>query len=172
MEAITMYQAYKFFPSRCPKCEHSFRSQSDFGRFYGNGKSFINSLQSQMEAFPDIFPKVEQNGLTGYSNKYDIDFIICQNCQNITMRIDYALRQVATLAEAEFLIEHEGFTGWQEVTSYGNMARPQMHLSMLGQADLIMLEKAVEKARNLANATDDQTLGADIFSDSLDPVLT
>lgn len=171
MEAITMYQAYKFFPSRCPKCEHTFRSQSDFGRFYGNGKSFINSLQNQMKAFPDIFPKVEQNGLTGYSNKYDVDFIICQNCENITMRIDYALRQVATLAEAEFLIENEGFTGWQEVTSYGNMARPIEHLSMLAQADLLMLQKAVGEARSLAVAENDEIVRADIFSASLDPAL-
>ena len=171
MEAITMYQAYKFFPSRCPKCEHPFRSQSDFGKFYGAGKSFVNALQNQMEAFPDIFPKVEQYGLTGYSNKFDIDFIICRNCQNITMRIDYALRQVATLAEAEFLIEKQGFTGWQEVTSYGNMARPQEHLSMLGQADLMMLRKAVGEARNLAIAINDQVIGADAFSASLDPAL-
>lgn len=171
MESTTMYQVYKFFPSRCPKCEHSFRSQSDFERFYGAGKSFVNALQNQMEAFPDIFPKVEQHGLTGYSNKFDIDFIICRNCQNITMRIDYALRQVATLAEAEFLIEKQGFTGWQEVTSYGNMARPQEHLSMLGQADLMMLRKAVGEARNLAIASNDQVIGADAFSASLDPAL-
>lgn len=167
-----MYQAYKFFPSRCPKCGHSFRLTSDFGKFYGKGKSFTDALQNQKEAFPDIFPKAEPLfGKVGYSDKFDIDFIFCHHCQNVTMRIDYALRQVATLDEATLLIEEQGFTGWQEVTTYGNMAHPQEHLSILAQADMMMLSKAIGEARNLALATNDQTIGSDVFSSYLDPAL-
>jgi hypothetical protein len=171
MEEISIYYVFKFFPPRCPKCEHSFRSQSDFGWWLRKGKSFVKALQDQMEVFPDIFQKDEHNGKTGYLNKFGIDFIFCKNCQNITMRIDYASRQVMTLAEAEFLVEKQGFTGWQEVKAYGNMARPQEHLSMLGQADLIMLLKAVGEARNLASASNDLAKGTEMFSASLDPAL-
>ena len=111
MKSITMYHVYKFFPSRCPKCEQAFRSASDFGRWLGRGKSFVDALQNQKEFFSDIFPKIESNDKTRYSNKFDIDFIVCENCQNVTLRIDYESRQVMTLEEAKFLVETQGFTG-------------------------------------------------------------
>lgn len=171
MEAQTMYHVYKFFPSRCPKCEQAFRLSSDFAQWAGKGNSFVNALQNQKELFSDIFPKTETNDKTRYSNKFDIDFIICQNCQNVTLRIDYASRQVMTLSEAEFLVEEQGFTGWQEIKAYGNMARPMALLSMLGQADLLMLQKAVVEAKHLATAETDETSGADVFSAALDPTL-
>lgn len=171
MEATTMYSVYKFFPSRCPKCEQVFSSPSTFALWVGKGNSFVDALQNQKELFREIFPKIETNGKTGYSNKFDIDFIICQNCQNTTLRIDYASRQVMTQDEAQFLVEKQGFTGWQEIKAYGNMARPIEHLSMLAQADLLILRKAVGEARSLAIAEKDETIGADVFSASLDPAL-
>ena len=166
-----MYSVYKFFPSRCPKCEQGFSSPSTFALWAGKGKSFINALQNQKELFAEIFPKTKINGKTGYSNKFDIDFIVCQNCQNTTLRIDYASRQVPTRNEAEFLVETQGFTGWKEIKTYGNMTRPIEHLSMLAQADLLMLRKAAGEARTLAIAENDETIRADVFSASLDPAL-
>jgi hypothetical protein len=171
MKSITMYHVYKFFPSRCPKCEQAFRSASNFGKWVGKGKSFVDALRNQRELFSDIFPKAESKDKTRHSNKFNIDFIVCQNCQNVTLRIDYAWRQVMTLEEARFLVETQGFTGWQEIEASGNMARPMGDLSMLGQVDLLMLQKAVIEAKHLATVEKDETIGADVFSAALDPAL-
>lgn len=171
MEATKMYMVYKFFPSRCPKCEQEFSSTTTFAIWTGKEKSFVDSIKNQRELFSEVFPKYEMHGLIGYSNKFDIDFILCQSCKNITMRIDYASRQVATKEEAVFLIEEQNFTGWQEITTYGNMTRPTEHLSMLAQADIMMLRKAVGEARTLAMSKKDQESGTDIFSATLDPAL-
>jgi hypothetical protein len=166
-----MYHVYKFFPSRCPKCEQAFSSASDFARWLGRGKSFVNALKNQKEFFSDIFPKIESNDKTSYSNKFDIDFIVCENCQNVTLRIDYESRQVMTLEEAKFLVETQGFTGWQEIEASGNMAIPMEHLSLLARAELVMLQNAVVEAKHLAAAETDEAIGTDVFSAALDPAL-
>jgi hypothetical protein len=171
MESTKMYMVYKFFPPRCPKCEQEFNSTTTFAIWSGKGKSFADSIKTQRELFFEIFPPSEMHGRVGYSNKFDIDFILCQSCKNITMRIDYASRQVTTEEEAVFLVEEQDFTGWQEIITYGNMTRPIEHLSMLAQADILMLRKAVGEARTLAMSEKDQAIGTDLFSATLDPAL-
>ncbi len=167
-----MYRVYKFFPPRCPKCEHPFRSSEDFALWLGRrGNSFATALKNQRELFSEIFPKATKNKLIGYTNKFDIDFIICTHCQNTTLRIDYASRQVATREEAEALIEIQGFTGWHEVQAVGNMARPFTKLALLGQAELMVLQKSVEEARRQASKTHDEVSRVNVFATALDPVL-
>jgi hypothetical protein len=76
-----------------------------------------------------------------------------------------------TLEEAKFLVETQGFTGWQEIEASGNMASPMAHLSMLARAELLMLQNAVVEAKHLAAAETDEAIGTDVFSAALDPAL-
>jgi hypothetical protein len=56
-------------------------------------------------------------------------------------------------------------------TSIGNMARPYSSLSILGQADLLMLQASVTEARMRATEADDRTTGANLFAATIDPAL-
>ena len=62
------------------------------------------------------------------------------------MRINYGMRQVATQAKAESLVEQQGFSAWQAVKAAGNMAQPYERLAVLGQLD-IQLSQATEAGR-------------------------
>jgi len=116
MEKTKAYRVEKFFPPRCPACEHPFRSHNDFSIWAGNsGRSFEQAKIEQTKRFPELFKMINEGGST---NKFEIDFLICLHCNNVTMRIDYAVRQVLTLEEAEWLITKENYTCWSQVGAY------------------------------------------------------
>ena len=154
-----MYSVYKIFPSSCPKCNNSFSSQSNFGIFHGKGNSLLEAMKYYHKKSPDLY------------FKYDIDHIMCNDCENVTMRINYLKRQVETLEEANNLIEMKGYTGWVEVKATGNMAKPVEYLSMLAKTELENLSREINDARNLASLEDDVVKGNEIFFNYFEPSL-
>jgi len=173
MEKVTAYRVEKFFPPRCPVCEHPFRSQGDFADWAGkSGHSFVQAKIEQAKRFPELFEVTEAgNGIFKATDKFDIKFLICLQCENVTMRIGYAMRQVFTIEEADRLIDEEGFTCWNQIETFGHMARPYSQLSMLGAADFDQLQSIIVKARAEASAETNATKRGDYFASIIDPAL-
>jgi hypothetical protein len=167
---------------------HPFRSHEDFGWWLGSGdstaRSVAEAMTRQKKAFPELFPAVpaisysdDRSGSkpvegVSYQNPYEVDFIICLHCKNITMRIEYAARQVETEQEAAKLVEQEGYTGWTEVLTQGNMTRRFRRLAMLGRADLDLLQAKVAEGREFARKESNQEAGRKRFEATFDPILT
>ncbi len=173
MEKKTVYIVEKFFPPRCPKCEQPFYSQADFAEWAGDeGRSFIDAKIKQAERFPELFKVAEeQPGIFDVEDRFDINFLICLHCKNVTLRIGYAMRQVLVQEEAERLISEEGFTSWKRGEAFGEMAKPQSRLSMLGAADLNHLQGLIQAARAKTSTKTDATERGDSFASLLDPAL-
>lgn len=168
MEAVPIFLVQKFFPPRCPKCEHPFISSQDFSIYGGErGSSFLSAKIRQAELLPELFGVTQEvsPGVFSSSDKFDADFIICSHCNNITFRIQYGSRTVMTRDEAVRLVTTEGFTCWQEGAAFGNMARPRSFLSILGAADLQRLKSLVIQAKQSARGD------PDAFASVIDPAL-
>lgn len=100
MQPKTMYCVEKFLPPECPKCRASFQNEGkDYARFLGD---IIDGKKR--------FRKTD-----GYT------IIVCQHCENFTMRMDLESYQVGDRKRAEALLQ-EGFVNLHEVTAVGNMA--------------------------------------------------
>jgi hypothetical protein len=126
----TVYIVEKFIPGRCPKCVSPFRTSKDFGMFAATQKSakhFTEALAQQGEVFPEIGPKIvsSDRGMDEIIENmskppkppqsiedYAKDFIICNHCENVTLRVKLGQREVFTEAEAKRLIDSEGFNCW------------------------------------------------------------
>src|ERR1700693_901934 len=54
MDTIPIFLVYKFFPPRCPRCEHPFSSVQDFVEYGGTGSSFGASKILQAGLFPEL----------------------------------------------------------------------------------------------------------------------
>jgi len=173
VKSSSVYKVEKFFPSQCPKCNHEFKSHNNFSIWGGEfGHSFIDSKIKMAKRFPELF-KISENepGFFVIENKYDIDFLICSNCKNVTLRIGYATKQVFTQKEAKRLIEEEGFTCWTKGIAKGNMAREYSQLSFLGAADLNKLQSLVVTARDKTSDIKDATKRGDLFTIIMNPTL-
>src|SRR5713101_6252950 len=169
METVSVFLVEKFFPPRCPKCEHAFASPSDFVEYGGgSGSSFVDAKIRQAKAFPELFGSVEEGheGVISFTNKFDVDFILCQHCHNVTLRIEYASRQVMSRDEAVRLVATQGFTCWREGVAAGNMTRPYSRLSMLGTADLNALTSHVLRAKERVTHYAEERDKADAFATS------
>jgi hypothetical protein len=123
----TVYIVEKFIPRRCPKCVSPFRTSKDFGWFAPTQKSakhFTEALAQQAELFPEIGPKVVKSPREAAEilakpakapesiEDYGKDFIVCNHCKNVTLRIRLGQVEVFSMDEANRLIESEGFTCW------------------------------------------------------------
>ena len=174
MKELTTYTVYKFFPPRCPKCLKDFHSPTDFIEFaVGKGTSFLEALKSQFELFPEMY-KISLNeklNMNSIENKFDMDFSMCRHCNNATLRVKYAERQVMTFEEANELLTTDGFTSITESKSYGNMAQPLVHLNLLARAELVLLENTLKQAREKAASASDEMQGGDIYSHEIEPLL-
>jgi hypothetical protein len=173
MKSLSVYIVEKFFPTHCPKCNNPFRSYSDFSIYAGGfGESFIKSKINMAKQFPELFKIHEfDDGVFEIENKYDIDYIICNKCKNVTLRIGYATKQVLEQNEAERLINEEGFTCWTKGIAKGNMTQEYIHLSFLGAADLNKLHGLVISARDKTSKIKDATKRGDSFTKIINPTL-
>jgi len=175
MTIIKSYWVEKFYPPRCPKCEHDFRGWDDLTIFYGENNP-ATSLPVAMANWWDRWPEIwirEPGKLRSYSgNPYELDFVRCRHCGNVTMRILHSKRQVMTQQEADELIEKEGFTFISQGSAGGIMARPFTQLGWLAKSDLAMLEDAVREGRLKASASKDERIAGDIFAATIDKALT
>ena len=62
MEEVPVFLVQKFFPARCPKCEHDFKSLQDFAMYGGErGSSFVSAKILQAELFPELFGVTERS---------------------------------------------------------------------------------------------------------------
>lgn len=148
------YVVTKNFPSKCPKCEHEFRTNNDFAKWFGTNNDatgLVGAYKNQVENWPEVFKKqVSKFGnveLEGYRNKFEFDLIICNKCLNVTLMIPFVSAHVLSKAEADSLMNDQGFTHVQEVTSYGNQAVPYGVLSWMGKAELREIEAELEAGR-------------------------
>lgn len=172
VEGIRAYRVYKFFPPRCPKCMHPFSSTDDFGLWGGSGSSYADALVHQLARFPELYTATPSKWASkSFSNRFEVDFIICKHCKNVSLRIHYAWRQVRILEEAERLVNAQGFTGWHEIQVYGNAPVVDEELGFLGRLDLEMLRSQVGTARRGARAIEDPMAQGDAFAAALDPAL-
>ena len=168
METVPIFLVQKFFPPRCPKCEHAFSSPQDFAMYGGErGSSFVSAKIQQAKLFTELFGVTQEvsPGVFFSTNKFDADFIICNHCNNVSFRIQYASRTVMTREEAIRLVTTQGFTCWQEGAAFGDMAHPRSYLSILGAADLQQLESLVMQAKQGARGD------PDAFASVIDPAL-
>lgn len=122
-----VYVVEKFIPARCPKCVRRFRSSKDFGMFAVTQKAakhFGDALAQQVRLFPELGMRIvtadavikelarpprEPERAEGRLAK---DFIICNHCENVTLRIRLGEEQVFAKDEAERLIKSKEFTCW------------------------------------------------------------
>lgn len=139
----------------------------------GKGKSFVEALANQFELFPEMYKGVvnETLNVKGFQNKFDMDFIMCKHCQNVTLRVKYAQRQVMTSEDANNLLTNEGFTSITQSKSFGNMARPLVSLNLLAKAELVLLQNALKQAHEKAVDAVDEMQGGDIYSHEIEPIL-
>lgn len=183
LKEVKTYLVEKFFPPRCPQCEHAFKGKEDFATFFGKNnpaKSYATALANWMKRWPEIW----QTGTTSTNqpftksveyfsgNPYQFDFISCSQCNNVTIRITYATRNVMSREEAERLVEKEGFTSILEAISSGTMAKPYTKLSWLAKMDLLILENAVRVGREDARHEKDEGIAGDIFAATVDKALS
>jgi len=171
METVPVFVVEKFFPPRCPKCERPFASCVDFCEHAGRGSSFVDAKIRQTKLFPELFGVQEEPGVFAVNNRFAVDFISCQHCGNVTLRIQYASRQVMSRDEAEQLVESQGFTCWHEGVAAGNRAKPLSALAPLGVADLAGLKSRVLQAKQLAAKQRGDQARGDTFSSEIDPAL-
>jgi hypothetical protein len=101
LETRTMYHVEKFLPPECPRCRARFQQQNvDYVPLLGDlidGKKVVRQTE-------------------GYT------IIICQHCDNYTVRILLETYQLGDRDRAEALLE-QGFANLQEERATGNMAR-------------------------------------------------
>jgi hypothetical protein len=168
METTPVFIVRKFFPSRCPTCEHAFGSLEDFAEYAGTiGSSFADAKIQQAQLMPELFGAVQETapGVFLAADKFSSDLIICSHCQNVTFRIEYASRRVMSREEAVRLVRTAGFTFWQEAVAVGGAVRPYSILSILGAADLRRLASLTTQAKERASGD------PDAFENLLDPSL-
>lgn len=172
-QTTAVYVVKKFYPPRCPKCLHDFRSSGDFGAWWGHGASWQEAAQEQIRSFDDLFRITNQadESVIQYDNRFSADFIFCEQCKNVTMRIMYAEQQVLTQDEAERLDSSLGYTCWTKGEAVGNMARPVRALFALGWLDLARLQDQVKVARDSAVSETDVWQRGDRFAEVLNPAL-
>ncbi len=172
MKTVPIFIVTKSFPPRCPRCEHELRTQDDFAEYLGNqGTSSVDGRMRQMQRFPELF-EVEGagSGTPSAKNKFATDFIICRNCDNVTLRIEYGTQRVMTREEAEGLL-NQGFTSWTEGIAFGTQAQPMQTLSLLGLADLNRLQVAVQEGRQKASRQRRVAAAGDEFAHAVEPAL-
>jgi len=175
MERVPIFMVEKFFPPRCPKCGHAFSSANDFAWYAGekSASSFVEAKINQQKRFPELFGSTREatEGVWSFSDKFSADFIICLHCNNATLRIKYATRQVMTREEAVRLVRTQGFTCWTEGEAAGAMARPFSLLSILGSADLNRLRSLVVEAKHSAAPDSGEEQRGDAFESTIEPAL-
>ena len=63
MHETPIFKVQKFFPPRCPKCEHEFGSVEDFAEYVGAiGSSFLDAKFQQAKRNPELFETVGEAG--------------------------------------------------------------------------------------------------------------
>lgn len=172
MEATPVFIVEKFFPPRCPACEHRFATPSDFAAWAGrsSASSFAGASIDQAQAFPELYDVQQSEGVVLVDNRFGAGFIVCTHCENKTFRIHYGEERVLSRREADRLVEEAGFTSIKQGEAFGTAARPQSTISFLGAADLGRLTAAASAARAEARAAPPDKEG-DIFAATLDPAL-
>lgn len=105
----TMFRLEKFFPMKCPTCQHWLGNRSNFGE-----PAQFAFLFGDIKAGKKVPRQPEGLGC---------DIIICNKCEKCTLRVMLEVRQVSSLAEAERLFSEEGFRRVSVVEAYGNLTQ-------------------------------------------------
>ena len=126
----------------------------------------------QAESFPELFDvEVSDDGrAVGVTNRHGTRFIICANCQNITLRIDYASFEVKTMDEARRLVSAEGYNCISRVESFGTQDRSFATLSPLAVAEKRVVEE-LAAARTATAGLDDEDERGEAIARAVDSAL-
>jgi hypothetical protein len=103
-------------PSRCPRCLREFDRVDT--RSTVNPGAIRPGVQGPFETaamFPEIWTtRTDQSGrVVSYAQElpgYEVQFISCRQCENVTLSVEVDQRSFLTQEEAEALCQAEGFT--------------------------------------------------------------
>lgn len=111
-----MWRIQKFSPRNCPQCGHQFNQCDQDWSIY------LGTIENGKKVLDPEWPR-----------------IICNNCNELVKITKEEEYQLKDRAQAEKLMQEQGFFDLQEVKAVGNMAR-DMHHKYTGESKPQMLD--------------------------------